>query len=277
MPTRKIMRIIHDSRPEVGIFEVVDGVFFYDSTVCDPLYAVSNTVDGGQFFHRDLLKNQAYVDPRVSEGSKEKIAKGGFSNWRAFPRGRVYYKVDEDKYYVTMHPSLNTREIRQKIGESFHLPPDKIAWTTDEEYSSLTQDSFVPLWYQGFEIRRYPEHVEAWEKGSCFLSGDNWLELKADLDQEIKEREALKTPVPKANKKPDFFYGVPKASKVKDYDWGFALVKSAYWKAHGEDSFVERHVATANEAFEIQRSLGEHDGIAFEVIECSPNSWRRVI
>lgn len=137
MTRNRFMKTIHDARPEIGIFEVVDGIFFYDSTACDPAYAVGGTVDGGQFFHKDLLKNQVYPDPRISKETKEKIAKNSFSNWRAFPRGRVYYSVPEDSYYVTMHPSLNTPEYRNDIVNSFRLPRNKIVWTTDPEYINV--------------------------------------------------------------------------------------------------------------------------------------------
>ena len=130
---------LKDARPEVGIFEVVDGVFFYSSVPMEPTHAIGGAVDGGYLFHKDLLKEFAYENPNVSEESKAKIAKGGFSNWRAFPRGRVYYIVPEDRYYVTMHPSLNTPEYRNDIINSFRLPREKIVWTTDPEYSTLSE------------------------------------------------------------------------------------------------------------------------------------------
>jgi len=142
MPVNKpriVKATLKDARPEVGIFEVVDGVFFYASSPADPVYAVGGTVDGGHLFHRDLMKEYAYKNPNISEESKAKIAKNGFQNWRAFPRGRVYYSVPEDKYYVTLHPSLYNPQTRNDIINSFRLPRNKIVWTTDPEYSELSE------------------------------------------------------------------------------------------------------------------------------------------
>lgn len=142
MPLNKpriVKASLRDARPEVGIFEVVDGIFFYASSPADPTFAVGGTVDAGHLFHRDLMREEAYNNPSVSEESKKKIAANGFKNWRAFPRGRVYYVVPEDRYYVTFHPSLNKPEIRNDIINSFHLPRNKIVWTTDPEYSSLSE------------------------------------------------------------------------------------------------------------------------------------------
>lgn len=129
---------IKDARPEVGIFEVVDSKFFYTSMPCNIVDAVGGAVDGGELFHKDLLK-QAYYDDAISDEAKKKIAKNDFNNWLAFPRGRVYYIVAEDRYYVMMHPSLNTAEIRNDIINSFRLPRNKIVWTTDQEYSELSE------------------------------------------------------------------------------------------------------------------------------------------
>lgn len=142
MPVNKpktIKATLKDSRPEVGIFEVVDGIFFYSSEEADPALAVGGTVDAGNLFHRDLLREYAYKNPNVTEESKAKIAKNNFNNWRAFPRGRVYYVVPEDRYYVALHPSLYTPETRNDIINSFRLPRNKIVWTTDPEYSSISE------------------------------------------------------------------------------------------------------------------------------------------
>lgn len=142
MPLNKpkiVKAVLKDARPEIGIFEVVDGIFFYASSPCEPYLAVAGTVDGGHLFHRDLMKQEAYNHPSVSEKSKAKIAENNFQNWRAFPRGRVYYVVPEDRYYVSLHPSLFTPRYKNDIINSFHLPRDKIVWTTDPEYMEVSE------------------------------------------------------------------------------------------------------------------------------------------
>ena len=53
--------------------------------------------------------------------------------------GYVYYVVAEDRYYVTMHPSLNTANVRNDIINFFHLPRNKIVWTTDAEYMEASE------------------------------------------------------------------------------------------------------------------------------------------
>ena len=87
------MITIKDEKPQVGIFELLDNTLCCLSQEMNPIDAVGGAVDAGNLFHRDLCR-QALKTENLSTRTKD-IINSQREFWTKFPRGRVWYSVDE--------------------------------------------------------------------------------------------------------------------------------------------------------------------------------------
>lgn len=127
--------IIEDAKPQVGIFELIDNVLLYDSIDMNVADVVGGAVDAGRLFHADLVKQAMYI-PQISDKTKEELKKYHFQNWRKWPRGRVWYKVDTDKFYISScREFLTNSRLVQDVMRKFSLPQNKVVLVVDAFYS----------------------------------------------------------------------------------------------------------------------------------------------
>ena len=125
---------IKDSKPQVGIFEIVDGTLYPVTEDLDVTKAVGGSVDAGHLFHRDLCREIAKM-PEISEESRRILNSGRQAVWQKFPRGRVWYNVPDDKFYVSSDRSVLTNQKHvAEIMEAFSLPRNKTQLLVDGAY-----------------------------------------------------------------------------------------------------------------------------------------------
>lgn len=112
-----------DSKPQVGIFEIVDGVFLMDSE--DVQFSSSS----GEYFdgltphlHSQDIKRLVINSPFISEETKN-IFRTDSNAYLNYPRGRVDYNTVERKYHVMAARKFFTNETVEKVTRMFHLPP----------------------------------------------------------------------------------------------------------------------------------------------------------
>lgn len=121
---------IKDIKPQVGIFEIIDENVYILSREVD--YSKMNQVsdDAGEYFHTDLVKN---VISRCSKEAQEKYKsiKQGFL---AFPRGRVCYNFNNDKYEIFGSKEALSNGRTETIMRKFSLPRNKTVIFIDPYY-----------------------------------------------------------------------------------------------------------------------------------------------
>jgi hypothetical protein len=117
------MKII-DAKPQVGIFEIVEGVFLKDTEDAQPIDQGGGFFDGLiRHYHEQEVRVQVKYAPNISQQTKEKFAKnrGEYLHW---PRGRVDFNVKDGKYYIMASERFFEDEGNvEKVTREFHLPP----------------------------------------------------------------------------------------------------------------------------------------------------------
>ena len=135
--------LIRDAKPQVGIFEIVDGVFLMDSE--DTLENWSNGYFDGTVMHRhdQDIKTQVKYSPYVSEKTKEKF-RSDPREYLRWQRGRVDYDPHEKKWHImSTRDFLSQRQNVELVTRMFHLPPyssGRIALEADEGHYGVIAD-----------------------------------------------------------------------------------------------------------------------------------------
>ena len=131
MSTYKVT--IKDSKPQVGIFEIVDNILLIDSE--DTQTVGKGFFDGTNHQHVQDIKRLVAHHPHISEETKAKFASNPneYLNW---PRGRVDYDRDEGKWHIMSSSTiLSNATYVELLTRAFHLPPylsGKIILEADE-------------------------------------------------------------------------------------------------------------------------------------------------
>lgn len=116
------MKIL-DSKPQVGIFEIVDNILLIDTEDVQKIDQGGGMFDGlTPHLHSNDVKTLVANTPSISEETKKKfeLDKKEYLN---YPRGRVDYDVDDDRYYIMAAMKFFTEENIERITRAFHLPP----------------------------------------------------------------------------------------------------------------------------------------------------------
>lgn len=128
------MKKIKDAKPQVGIFELLDDRLYFMTQDMNKSDAVGGAVDAGNLFHRDLCK-QILSTGVLSKDTQNNINKGG-PFWLRFPRGRVWYSVPEDTYYISSCKQIVTNsDLVNDIISVFSLPKNKTQPLIDSDYN----------------------------------------------------------------------------------------------------------------------------------------------
>lgn len=112
---------IKDSKPQVGIFEIVEGELLIDSE--DTQQIASGFFDGLNHRHDQDVKRLVKHSSRISDKTKARFEANPaeYLNW---PRGRVDYDCDEKKWHIMASAKLlNDGAAVEKIARAFYLPP----------------------------------------------------------------------------------------------------------------------------------------------------------
>ena len=121
---------IEDMKPQVGIFEIIDDVMYVMARDVDFSKMRHISDDAGEFFHRDLVR---FIISRCSEEAKKRYssARDGFL---LFPRGRVCYNFNQDKYEIYGSRSTLSSKHLETIMRKFSLPRNKVIAYADPYY-----------------------------------------------------------------------------------------------------------------------------------------------
>ena len=123
---------IKDMKPQVGIFEIIDGKFYVLSREVD--YSKMNNIsdDAGEYFHKYLVKN---IISRCSKEAQEKYKSvKQDEGFLVFPRGRVCYNFNNDKYLVCGSRKALSGNNTETIMRLFSLPRSKTQFYVDAFY-----------------------------------------------------------------------------------------------------------------------------------------------
>lgn len=129
---------IKDAKPQVGIFELVDGQLLIDSE------DVQTDKRAGEYFsginphlHAQSVKTMvAYSN--VDENIKRRFRENR-NEYLFYPRGRVDYNTKTGQYHIMSSRKFFTEENVENITRAFHLPPyssGKIVLEADEGHYS---------------------------------------------------------------------------------------------------------------------------------------------
>lgn len=128
------MKIL-DSKPQVGIFEIVDGVLFMDTEDVQRIDQGSGMFDGlTPHLHAQDIGPQVLSSPSISIETKDKW-KVNRDEYLKHPRGRVDYDINQDRYYIMAAYEFFNQANVERITRAFHLPPystGKIILQSDE-------------------------------------------------------------------------------------------------------------------------------------------------
>lgn len=116
------MRIL-DSKPQVGIFEIVDGVLLIDTEDVQKIDQGGGMFDGvTPHLHSNDIKTLVINSPSISEEIKQRFNDNP-SEYLNYPRGRVDYDIVNDRYYIMAAMEFFNSENVERITRAFHLPP----------------------------------------------------------------------------------------------------------------------------------------------------------
>lgn len=116
------MKIL-DSKPQVGIFEIVEDVLLIDSEDIQKIDQGGGMFDGTiPHLHSNDIKLQVEGSPSISLETKKKF-KSNPNEYLNYPRGRVDYDIINDRYYIMAAMKFFNTENIERITRAFHLPP----------------------------------------------------------------------------------------------------------------------------------------------------------
>ena len=121
---------IKDMKPQVGIFEIIDGNVYVVSRDVDFSKVHNISDDAGEYFHEDLVK---HVISKCSKEAQDKY-KSMRQGFLAFPRGRVCYNFNNDVYQVFGSREAVSGKNGEVIMRKFSLPRNKTTFYIDSYY-----------------------------------------------------------------------------------------------------------------------------------------------
>lgn len=121
---------IEDMKPQVGIFEIIDGNVYVVSRDVDFSKVHNISDDAGEYFHEDLVK---HVISKCSKEAQDKY-KSMRQGFLAFPRGRVCYNFNNDIYQVFGSREAISGKNGEVIMRKFSLPRNKTTFYIDSYY-----------------------------------------------------------------------------------------------------------------------------------------------
>lgn len=127
--------IIKDTRPQVGIFEIVDGYLLLDTEDYQTISHSGDFFDGTVLhLHEQEVKNQVRNHPNISEETKAyfRINRGAYLE---YPRGRVDYNTKTGKFHLMASQKFFKEQDVERVLRAFYLPPkssDKLVFEADE-------------------------------------------------------------------------------------------------------------------------------------------------
>ena len=114
---------IKDSKPEVGIFELVEGQLLIDGEEVSRYGAAGDFFSGTRpHLHAQDIKTLVKYNPSISAETKAKFEKDPREYLR-YLRGRVDYNVKTGQYHIMSSRSFFTQENIEMVTRAFHLPP----------------------------------------------------------------------------------------------------------------------------------------------------------
>lgn len=123
---------IQDTRPQVGIFEIVDGILFIDTEDVQPIDQGGGYFDGlTPHLHNQDIQRQVVLHPSISEEMKS-IWKSNRNEYLNHPRGRVDFDTINNRFEMMAAYKFFTNENVNRIARAFHLNPEKIVLVADD-------------------------------------------------------------------------------------------------------------------------------------------------
>ena len=129
--------IIKDRKPQVGIFEIVEGYWLIDTEEVQPISKAGVFFEGETpHLHMNEVKRQVQVHPNISETTKELFRKDR-NAYLKYPRGRVDYNTETKNYHIMASRKFYTNENVETVLRLFNLPSygtGKIVLEADENH-----------------------------------------------------------------------------------------------------------------------------------------------
>ena len=126
-----------DMKPQVGIFEIVEGKLLIDTEDVQPVSNAGDFFSGeGLHLHQVDVKRQVLNHLGISEETKEKF-RNNPNEYLKYPRGRVDYDTKNKKYWIMCSEKFITNENIEKVLRAFYLPPygsGKVQLAVDENH-----------------------------------------------------------------------------------------------------------------------------------------------
>ena len=114
---------IKDNKPEVGIFEIVEGQFLMDGEEVSRYGAVGDFFSGtNPHLHAQDIKVLVKYNDHISEETKKRFNDNP-QEYLKYPRGRVDYNIKTGQYHIMSSSDFFTQENVEAVTRAFHLPP----------------------------------------------------------------------------------------------------------------------------------------------------------
>lgn len=114
---------VKDSRPQVGIFEIVEGILLVESEDTQGVWR-DRFFDGTTLHrHSEVVKTLVKNHPGISAETKLKFERDPAEYLRHL-RGRVDYDTINKTWHIMSNADvLNDSDMIERITRAFHLPP----------------------------------------------------------------------------------------------------------------------------------------------------------
>ena len=114
---------VKDNKPEVGIFEIVEGQMLIDSEEVSRYGAAGDFFSGTRpHLHANDIKTLVKYNSNISEETKNRFNSDP-KEYLRYPRGRVDYNVKTGQYHIMSSSDFFNQENVEKVTRAFHLPP----------------------------------------------------------------------------------------------------------------------------------------------------------
>lgn len=114
---------IRDMKPQVGIFEIVDGVMLSDTEDTSDVSAAGRYFSGDQLhLHAQVVKTLVKHAEGISQESKAKFERDA-AEYLKHPRGRVDYDTVDREWHIMAARRFFTPANVELVTREFHLPP----------------------------------------------------------------------------------------------------------------------------------------------------------
>lgn len=116
--------IIKDTKPQVGIFEFVDGILLTDTEDVQFINQGGGFFDGMTIHRHDTdIRTKVKYEKDIPEKTKMEFERNSAA-YLDYPRGRVDYNVHEGMYYImASRQFFDNEDMVERVTRAFHLPP----------------------------------------------------------------------------------------------------------------------------------------------------------